>query len=488
MPRYFNRNLSIGDPSTGIGLCLLWTPQERVLPRLDPSRYALAGNLYSRDGISFLLRNLLLEPTIRTLVLCGKDLTGSGAALIALWHAGLDAHHCIVGDGTQLHPEIPPEAIELVRRSVRLIDRRDTVRPEAIAALLADLPHDATPFAPAPSDFPYTEPQVETLPAESSGIVLHAPTIRAAYLRILWHVMTFGLRSATQHSSDQAELLNIMTVVAEEPTDPAHCSHAPWMPFTRASLGSQRTDGTFDGYLGQFLHAGHTESGLSYTYGDRLRHFHGTDQIATLIADLRQAPASRRAVATLWDPLADPTSPNPPCLTSVQARLRDQQLHLTAYVRSHDIYRAWAANAYGLRTLQGMVIAGLTAHHQVTAGTLTIVSHSAHVYAHDWQAARDLLSQHYQQTNTRSTRDPRGSFVITLDPPQIVVRHYTAQGAHLRTITGSTARELGRKLSPYISDTGHAIYLGQELQKAELALRFGWAATYQQDQELRTEN
>ena len=37
----------------------------------------------------------------------------------------------------------------------------------------------------------------------------------------------------------------------------------------------------------------------------------------------------------------DASSPSPPCLVLVQARLRDGRLHLTAFFRSHDIYRAW---------------------------------------------------------------------------------------------------------------------------------------------------
>ncbi|HMQ33128.1 MAG TPA: hypothetical protein PKD53_20520, partial [Chloroflexaceae bacterium] len=138
-PLYFAQSLSLGSPASGVGLCLLWTPQERVLPALDPAAYAVAGNLYSRDGVSFIVRNLLARPTITDLLLCGKDITGAGAALAALMRDGLDAEGRIAGEGTRLHPEIAPEAVELLRRSVTLHDHRDTVRPEQVAALLAAL-------------------------------------------------------------------------------------------------------------------------------------------------------------------------------------------------------------------------------------------------------------------------------------------------------------------------------------------------------------
>ncbi|MCU0490636.1 MAG: thymidylate synthase [Chloroflexaceae bacterium] len=481
-PIYFPRNVTLGNPQAGVGLCLLWTPQDRVLPALPPGSFTLAGNLYSRDGISFLIRNVLARPTIRTLLLCGKDMTGSGAALVALMEHGLDAQHRIVGDGTRLHPELPAEAIDLFRHNVRLVDARDTMRPEAIAALLAELPHNNQPFAETPLIFPYTEPKAEALPAEETGFVVRAATVRAAYLRLLWQVMTFGQRSATQHSSDQRELLDVTTVIDEEPTDPARFSHAPWMPLQRETLGQRQPDGSFSGYLGQFLQpSGGT--GVSYTYGDRLRAYNGEiDQMAALLADLRRNGESRRAVASLWNPASDAGADNPPCFTHMQARLRSGRVHLTAYFRSHDMYRAWPANAYGLRALQGLLVEGLPG---AVAGELAIISHSAHIYAHDWDATQELLAHHYRAADPRMVRDPRGSFVVSLEPPEIVVRHYTPEGEHLQTWRGESAFELRKQVAPFVGLLEHALYLGGELEKAEIACALGRPEVYRQDRELQ---
>ncbi|NJN15105.1 MAG: DUF4346 domain-containing protein [Oscillochloris sp.] len=480
-PLYFARSLTLGSPDAGLAICLLWTPQERVLAALEPQQYALVGNLYSRDGVSFLVRNVLARPQIRTLLLCGKDMTGSGAALAALWAGGLDESGRIVGDGTRLHAEIPGEAVELLRRSVRLYDARDTVRPEQVAELAAQLVCPAQPFASAPLVYPYSEPSAAGLPAAEAGLLLRAPNIRSAYLRLIWHVLTFGVRSGTQHGSAQRELLDVLTIVSDEPTDPERFSYADWMPFTRASLGRREDDGSYSGYLGQFVQAG-PEPGVSYTYGSRLRAFGGAiDQVAAMVAQLRQSGDSRRAVAALWSPAQDRESANPPCLCLVQARLRGGRLHLTAYVRSHDIYRAWAANAYGLRALQGLIAAQL---HDALPGELAILSHSAHIYAHDWERADELLAHHYRAADPRLVRDPRGSFVVSLEPPEIVVRHYSPAGEHLQSFRGETARELGVQLTAYVGELSHAIYLGQELQKAELALTLGRPETYHQDRPL----
>lgn len=486
-PPFFAQSLTLGNPEAGAAICLLWTPQDRVLPALDPADYALVGNLYSRDGVSFILRTVLARPSIRTILLCGKDMTGSGAALLALMQNGVDEHGRIIGEGTRLHPEISREAIELFRRGVRVHDARDTVRPEQIAALLAQLRRPAEPFAPAPLSFAYREPAAASLPAANTGLLIRAGSVRQAYLRLIWHVLSFGVRGGTQHSSDQREILDVLTVVSGEPGDPASFSYADWMPFTRESLGERLPDGSYSGYLGQFV-GGARPEGVSYTYGSRLRAYAGAvDQVAAIVSDLRASGSSRRAVASLWDPAADPGSPNPPCLDLVQARLRASpgdaapRLFLTAYFRSHDIFRAWASNAYGLRALQALVAEGLGG---APLGDLAILSHSAHIYAHDWERAGELLAHHYRAADPRLSRDARGSFVIAVEPPEILVRHYTPAGEHLQTFRGERARELALQITPYVGETSHAIYIGQELQKAELAIALGRPEIYRQDRPL----
>jgi hypothetical protein len=181
------------------------------------------------------------------------------------------------------------------------------------------------------------------------------------------------------------------------------------MPFTRESLGERLPAGGFSGYLGQFLTGGRPE-GVSYTYGSRLRDFGGAiDQVAAI-------------VAALWSPVQDIGSPSPPCLNLVQARLRASpgdgapRLFLTAYFRSHDIFRAWASNAYGLCALQGLIAEGL--------GDLAILSHSAHIYAHNWERTGELIAHYYRTADPRPTRDARSSFVVALEPCEILVHRH----------------------------------------------------------------
>ncbi len=198
--------------------------------------------------------------------------------------------------------------------------------------------------------------------------------------------------------------------------------------------------------------------------------------------ELRATRYSRRAVAGLWDPARDAGAVDPPCLNLVQARVRDSKLYLTAYFRSHDVFRAWLLNAFGLRKLQAHVAQRVG---DCMLGDLVIVSQSAHIYADSWQAARTLTRERARDylKNPRLIRDPRGSFNIRIEGFQIHVDHYSPAGGLLANFTGTQARQLQRELAFYISRVDHAIYLGAELAKAEIALKHN--LPYTQDRELR---
>ena len=81
--------------------------------------------------------------------------------------------------------------------------------------------------------------------------------------------------------------------------------------------------------------------------------------------------------------------------------------------------------------------------------------------------------------------DPNGLFVITTEPPEIVVRHYSTQMLPLHEMRGRNASSLllGLLREDLVSQLSHAGYLGQELEKAQLAMKAG--VPYQQDRPLK---
>ena len=86
----------------------------------------------------------------------------------------------------------------------------------------------------------------------------------------------------------------------------------------------------------------------------------------------------------------------------------------------------------------------------------------------------------------RFTPDPTGLFLIGLGPwgDTIEMEHYTREGYLDHRVEGSSAARMSRALLErgLVDDLGHAIYLGRELQKAEVALNMH--LSYEQDRSL----
>src|SRR2546425_12996026 len=83
--------------------------------------------------------------------------------------------------------------------------------------------------------------------------------------------------------------------------------------------------------------------------------------------------------------------------------------------------------------------------------------------------------------------DPKGYFVITIEPEQkeILLRHYLPDHtpAHEMRGRGATSLLLGLLRDGLVTQLSHAGYLGEELAKAQTALQFG--LRYDQDRPLR---
>ncbi|HEX9076108.1 MAG TPA: hypothetical protein VF932_10035, partial [Anaerolineae bacterium] len=147
-PLYFRDNLTLGDRDHPAAICCLWMKQTRLAESIPASSYGILGNLYSRDGLNYLLRNILARPTVRAIVLCGPDLTRSGAALVNLSRRGVDEQHRVRGaalaesgtaDAAEIDVEIPPGVLEEFRANVQVIDLRGVNDPAQIHAKLEEL-------------------------------------------------------------------------------------------------------------------------------------------------------------------------------------------------------------------------------------------------------------------------------------------------------------------------------------------------------------
>ncbi len=139
IPLYFKDKLHLLNPRGTIGLLTLWSKVDYVLERfrqagvdLDPATSPLAacGTLYG-NGLRELLRNLLYNPQIRTLVICGRNRSRSLEELEAFFKLGLeDSPSPLLSFAPG--PDGQPVATCRIRGTSRIID--NLVRPELFQA------------------------------------------------------------------------------------------------------------------------------------------------------------------------------------------------------------------------------------------------------------------------------------------------------------------------------------------------------------------
>ena len=117
-----------------------------VLLQIDytpPSDVAIYGPLKTENiGIEKIVANVISNPHIRYLVVCGDDIRGhrSGSSLIALYKYGIDRQHKII-DAPGAIPYIEnlkPEAIERFRAQLKVIDLIEVRDNEKIDAAVKE--------------------------------------------------------------------------------------------------------------------------------------------------------------------------------------------------------------------------------------------------------------------------------------------------------------------------------------------------------------
>jgi tetrahydromethanopterin S-methyltransferase subunit A len=133
----------VGDPSSSVAVCTLsdaaLAEGAAALPGV-----AIGGRLYTANlGIERIIGNVIANPSIRFLLLCGRDspLFRPGDALLALAANGTDAQRRIRGTAGYMPTlaGVPAAAVESFRRQVEVVDQRGETSLDALRALTAEL-------------------------------------------------------------------------------------------------------------------------------------------------------------------------------------------------------------------------------------------------------------------------------------------------------------------------------------------------------------
>lgn len=478
-PLLYKEILRIGDPDHSVGVVTLWTERDVVKNVLEDKDYAVIGNLYSAAGINHMIRNIFANPHIRHLILWGADMSASGVALKSFIANGVDENHQIIGARGEIEKEIPKEKIDVFRKNIDVIDMRGQPIDKVVAIIKSF--KKETPFQDSPEIFPTSAKTVTTWPSEQVGFRISAPTVAQTWLKVLNTITKYGRIKSTRYAStnELKEVLNLTAVVTDE--NPEDEYFPEYLPFTRNELNQ---------YYPEWMTA-RVIPGVAYNYGNRFRDYDGLDQIEAMKILLKDRPDSKKMIAFTYKPKWDWENANKgdtPCIISCIGGVQDKKFFLTVHVRSQDMFHGWPRNMFAARKMQKEIAdAG-----GYPMGALTMITHSAHMYADDWKNAEIILEDWFikerkHKPGFRFDEDPRGNWLIEVDRENklITAKLFNLDmSVQLAMFHGRTAEEVAYQIGDWelIPMTSHAEIIGIELAKAEIALKMGLA--FRQDRPL----
>ncbi|MBI2044341.1 hypothetical protein HYT24_03185 [Candidatus Pacearchaeota archaeon] len=505
-PLYHRAEVVVGDVTSPLAVTTLWTQRQGLEGKLQPNEFAAIGQCYSPRGVSLIIRELLANPNIRTLVTWGKDATNTGEQIKTLFEQGFNPDYTIPGFGPsiRLHEEIPAEEIQRVRENVQYIDMREKIKVtdySGMAEFLRTLPNERKPWREFGIRYPLARPTTTQMPGELMYSA-QGQSVEETWLDIIDTILKFGREKILPGEDFKLDIPSMAAIVRG---DEDHIT----MKKPEVFRYIPNFEDSVARYVKQFTTSERPE-GVAYAYGEELfahESLNGEkiNQIAYITDRLKKNPHTGRAFGSTWNVGRHMTAPEGPCLVGVQFTTMHQpsddshDLLLTAHFKTHDMFSAWPSNVFGLRELQKLVFdevrkplvdKGLN----VKLGPLMTFSGSAHMYGGQIAYAQQTLKEFPLDDNRtyrlagRMNVDPRGNFGLSITPEnRIRVDHYDPnKGEVIHTQEFDKRIEAERWFSDTkrASDPAHIMYLGRELANLDTVRRLrekGINAEYRQD-------
>lgn len=478
----------VGSENSSVALCTCWNDPFKLTQDFPEiiKNFAIVGSLYSREGVSVLIRNLALNPFIKTVVVWGPGKLSQTAIgsrgrniLRNLWNNGQEFN---VEFMSELQKEIDGVTLAKIMRNIFVVDMSDQNIDVAVGFAKEKNEEKISEYM-EPVEFP--EPvrkEGSPMPSELSNFSVRGRNILEAWTKALDRVYRYGYEKNTQAGIRQKELIAVSWTIETPDTEVLSKFEAPVKLKERVGIETK----VLEQYSSIFLDK-EKSTDVSYTYGNRLRDYKGQiDQIDNIIDKINAEKITRRAFAMTFDPIEDKDNSSPPCLISIQVLVGgDDKLHMISYFRSHDLFKAALPNAYGLVNVHKYI----SSRTGLKPATLTIHSTSAHIYEDDWEDANHFLTCAYWERiklyfDEHEDIDPRGTVRIGIVDRKISAALIDSGGTVFYEAQGQTAREVGLRFArlALLLRNEHFIDLTIELAKAELALKLG--KDYEQDKPL----
>lgn len=164
-----------------------------------------------------------------------------------------------------------------------------------------------------------------------------------------------------------------------------------------AGLGSPSLLTSVAGTFKRFMDGGQ----LHGAYGPRVR-----GQMESVVNRLRSDASSRQAIVTIWDPAYDCVDTRDmPCTLGFGFRIRDDALHMSALMRSQDVWLGLSYDAFFFGQL-GWTVANVLG---LELSRLTIHQYSLHLYERNYDDVDKLVKCPYTDTDCiLSEAEPTG--------------------------------------------------------------------------------
>jgi len=467
VPLHFADKLRIINPRGRVGILTLWSRTDFIEGKLremgvdlDPatSKIAVIGNLYG-NGIPHLLRNLLYNPQIRDLVICGANRSGSAEDLIAFFDRGLEEILSLGERVTRIKDTakiidslVQPELFVEKPRIAVVGELRDEVSREKLHRLICSL----DPAEPATSErieIELPDVKISHYPSQPQNHSIIADSPLDAWRELIFRLVRFG-HLVHLRKGDRQELQNVRVAIRDPKLDDDAALRK--YGFSLDDLLRYQQD----------MLIGPLPDDHSYTYGNRIREYYGFDALDKFAERLRANPQDRDCYLALWDSHSDIDADDAPCLASMFFRVYDEQLTLTACYRTHNALDAWIKNVYGLMKAQE-IVAGAAG---LDIGPLTVISHSISIDPSKY----DLACRVANAKGFDLDMDPNGQFMVTVDHDtgEIVAQHISNDGFLLHEYRSPKAERIQHEIARdcAVSDINHALYLGRQLAEAEASL------------------
>jgi len=473
--------LTVINPYGTVAICTLWSPVAKVLAWLErhsatPSPdgpIAVIGQLFG-DGFPEMLRNLLYNPQIDTLIVMGMDLGNSSGLLHAFFNGAYN--HIDTPNGPRLKMNTLSDAVLDTGVTsdmfedflVYKADGYPALSPREMFRADYDLFFGASVATCLGVDkprieIPLPEHKISVFPSEEHSHSITARTIPEAWAEVVHDLHRFGIPVALAKGERKA-LKNFKAVVLWPTISPPHelsylgVSSEEVAAYQKALLSSETGD-------------------QPYTYGNRILGWFGGNALARVISKLRADARDRSCYISVWDTHSDLlfAISGKPCLVSLYFLALGEALDITAVFRTHNAAHAWVMNAYGIARIQYEVAYSLG----LPIGSMTIVSHHISLDLNGTGAMRveDILAaraQRLQREEGKFSEDYRGSLLFSVDRDRrVAIIKHTYNGEVLGEYEGADIDVLKTRLlnDKVIGSIEHALYVGQELQRAKASLQ-----------------